>query len=144
LSDGRHLAARLRRAEALLARGREDEGFAALDALVADCAAELGPRHETTLVVANNRAMKLAERARAEGLEQLVALLPVAREVWGERDRRTLLLRSNVAAATGMAGRFGDAITQIEALLADGNALDAEVADILRTNLASWRERNGT
>ncbi|MCX4245104.1 hypothetical protein [Paraliomyxa miuraensis] len=143
-TDPKVLALRARWADALLGRGLEDEGFAELDALVVDAEAALGPRHETTLVLANNRAMKLAERSRPEGLEQLAALVPVATEVFGPRDRRTVLVRSNLAAATGMAGRFGEAIARIEALLAERDDLDDEVVATLRSNLASWRERNGS
>lgn len=138
----RVLPLRMRLADGLLAHGARDEAFALLDVLVDECTADLGPRHETTLVVANNRAMKLAEHSRPQGVEQLAALVPVATEVWGPLDRRTVLLRSNLAAATGMAGRYAEAIAQIEALLADADALDEEVIATLRTNLSSWRERN--
>ena len=122
------------------AAGLPEEGLAMLGALVAECTAELGPHHETTLVLANNHAMKLAELGRPEGLSRLEALVPAARELWGPLDRRTVLLRSNVAAATGMAGRFGEAIAQLEALLAEP-ALDDDVVATLRTNLASWCSR---
>lgn len=135
------LPLRLRLADELLARHLDDEAFMVLDELVRDCEADLGPRHETTLVLANNRAMRLAERARAGGVEQLAALLPVASETWGSLDRRTLLLRSNLAAATGMAGRPADAIAQLEALLEQRDALDDDAIDTIRSNLASWRER---
>lgn len=135
------LPLRLRWARELFAQGRGDDAVTQLDALVADCQADLGPRHETTLVLVNNRAMALAEQGRPQGLPQLRALLPVADEVWGPRDRRTLLLRGNVAAATGMAGQFAEAAAQIEALLAEGHALEEDDLAALRTNLASWRQR---
>lgn len=143
-TDPRTLRLRQQLIDGLLVHGRPDEAFAALDELVADCEAALGPRHETTLVVANNRAMKLAEQSRPGGVEQLAALVPIATAVWGPLDRRTVLLRSNLAAATGMAGRFAEAIELLEALLEPREALDADVIDTLETNLASWRESNGS
>jgi hypothetical protein len=138
------LPLRLRLADGLLAHRLDDEAFDVLDALVSDCEADLGPRHDSTLVLTNNRAMRLAERGRPGGPEQLAALVPIATEVWGPLDRRTVLLRSNLAAATGMAGRCGDAIAQLEALLDQQSDLDDDVIDTLRTNLASWRESSGS
>ena len=84
----------------------------------------------------------MKERARPGAVAELAALVPVAMEVWGPLDRRTVLLRSTLAAATGMAGQAAEAVTQIEALLSARASLDADVVETLESNLSSWRKRS--
>lgn len=141
-TDPKVLGMRLRLVEDLFARCEDEDAIAVLDALVSDCEADLGRNHETTLVLANNRAMKLAECGLSQGVEELAALIPVAIDKWGVKDRRTLLIRSNFAAATGMAGNYLDAAHQIETLLKEVDEGDSALASTLRTNLASWRARS--
>jgi len=141
-TSNRTLSLRARYAADLFAQEQTSQGFEELGSMVSDCINDLGPTHETTLAVRNNYAMKMAEYSMPDGLRQLTELLDLVVERWGECDGRALLLRSNVAAATGMAGRYSDAISQIEHLLSDRSLLDDRLFDTLETNLKSWKALN--
>jgi hypothetical protein len=137
----RALKENLRRIDKRFVDGYVDEAIGDMRVLLDECTTRLGTDNDVTLAVTNNLAMKLAENGHDGATALLTNVLEHAVLKWGDADKRVVVLRSNLAAATGMAGSYSSAVRQIESLLENRDQLDPEMVETLQTNLRSWKAK---